>query len=637
MPLQQTSGNVTADAYGGGVAAVPNYIEEVFSTWLFNTDTPNDVTIPNGIDLSGEGGLVWNKLRSDSTSHQLYDTERGGSNQLQSNTTNAQSSSPTNAVQFGSNGFTWLRSGGWGPNSVVSWTFRKQPKFFDVQTFTSNSSNGGTFTHNLGAVPGCLIVKSTGGIDAWLVWHRGLTGGLTTNLVLLNTTGAQFNSGVSLTATDTSITIPNGILANASSGYVAYLFAHNAGGFGLTGTDNVISCGSFSGNTTVDLGYEPQWVLLKNATSADNWYIIDNMRGWPVQGNGNANTLQPNTSVAEQTGDTKGTPTATGFTTYGFGGSTGIYIAIRRGPMKVPTSGTSVFAVNATTGNGSGNTLTTNFPVDLSIDKGRTTGPAYWIDRLRGGTQYIDSASTNAELTYASTLINFQSNTSIVDANYGSTINTYVDWAFGRAPSFFDEVCWTGTGSGSQAITHNLNAVPEFTITKRRSGTGNWSCFPVMFGVNTGIYIDSTAALQTNAALHPTLPTSTTYYTNDASWGDENIGGTFVTYLFATCAGVSKCTAFTGTGTLQTINCGFTSGARFVLIKRTDAAGDWYVWDSARGISSSTDPYLLLNSTAAEVTSTNWVDTTSTGFQVTAASGNNVNINGASYIALAIA
>jgi hypothetical protein len=87
---------------------------------------------------------------------------------------------------------------------------------------------------------------------------------------------------------------------------------------------------------------------------------------------------------------------------------------------------------------------------------------------------------------------------------------------------------------------------------------------------------------------------------------------------------------------LQTINCGFTSGARFVLVKRTDSTGDWYVWDSARGISSSTDPYLLLNSTAAEVTSTNWVDTTSTGFQVTAASGNNVNINGATYIGLAI-
>jgi len=114
-------------------------------------------------------------------------------------------------------------------------------------------------------------------------------------------------------------------------------------------------------------------------------------------------------------------------------------------------------------------------------------------------------------------------------------------------------------------------------------------------------------------------------------------GATYVAYLFATCPGVSKVTNFTGTGALQTINCGFASGSRFVLIKRTDSTGDWYVWDSSRGLSSSTDPYLLLNSTAAEVTSTNWVDTTSTGFQVTAASGNNVNINGASYIALAIA
>lgn len=36
--------------------------------------------------------------------------------------------------------------------------------------------------------------------------------------------------------------------------------------------------------------------------------------------------------------------------------------------------------------------------------------------------------------------------------------------------------------------------------------------------------------------------------------------------------------------------------------------GNWYVWDTARGVSTSNDPYLLLNSTAAEVTNTDYIN-----------------------------
>jgi hypothetical protein len=74
-----------------------------------------------------------------------------------------------------------------------------------------------------------------------------------------------------------------------------------------------------------------------------------------------------------------------------------------------------------------------------------------------------------------------------------------------------------------------------------------------------------------------------------------------------------------------------------VLIKRTDENGDWYVWNSARGISSGNDPYLLLNDTAAEVTGTNYVDTDTTGFKVTAAAPAGINASGGTYIFLAIA
>jgi hypothetical protein len=114
-------------------------------------------------------------------------------------------------------------------------------------------------------------------------------------------------------------------------------------------------------------------------------------------------------------------------------------------------------------------------------------------------------------------------------------------------------------------------------------------------------------------------------------------GGTYVAYLFASCPGVSKVGSYTGTGATQVINCGFTGGARFVLIKSTSTTGNWYVWDSARGIVAGNDPYLLLNSTAAEVTNTDWVDTAATGFELSNAGGNLANSNGVSYIFLAIA
>jgi hypothetical protein len=73
-----------------------------------------------------------------------------------------------------------------------------------------------------------------------------------------------------------------------------------------------------------------------------------------------------------------------------------------------------------------------------------------------------------------------------------------------------------------------------------------------------------------------------------------------------------------------------------VLIKRTDSTGDWYVWDSARGIVAGNDPYLELNTADAEVTNTDWVDTAATGFELSNAGGNLANSSGVSYIFLAV-
>mgnify|MGYP003111676463 FL=1 len=111
---------------------------------------------------------------------------------------------------------------------------------------------------------------------------------------------------------------------------------------------------------------------------------------------------------------------------------------------------------------------------------------------------------------------------------------------------------------------------------------------------------------------------------------------THIAYLFASLAGISKVGSYSGTGSTQTIDCGFTSGARFVLIKCTNDTENWIVFDSERGIVSGNDPYLALNTTDTENTSSDFIDPVSSGFAVNTNSGE-VNNSSNTYLFYAIA
>jgi alkanesulfonate monooxygenase SsuD/methylene tetrahydromethanopterin reductase-like flavin-dependent oxidoreductase (luciferase family) len=74
-----------------------------------------------------------------------------------------------------------------------------------------------------------------------------------------------------------------------------------------------------------------------------------------------------------------------------------------------------------------------------------------------------------------------------------------------------------------------------------------------------------------------------------------------------------------------------------VLIKRTDATGDWYVYDTLRGMTTLTDPYVLVNSAAAQTATLGSVTTVSTGFALNSTILAAINVNTGSYIFLAIA
>jgi hypothetical protein len=643
----------TKKALAASVSAAPAvYVEDVMSVFLY-TGNGSTQTITNGIDLAGEGGLVWIKNRSNTALHVLTDTTRGVDKLLYSNAANAEASGTWGVNSFNATGFGITGSdqvNNTNTQAYASWTFRKAAKFFDVVTYTGTGSNR-TIAHNLGSVPGCIIVKRTDTTGDWQVYHRSNTANPETDYLVLNSTAATADSDTrwnDTLPTSTVFSLGTEATVNASGGtYVAYLFAHDAGGFGDAGDQSVVKCGSFttdgSGAGTISLGWEPQWVLFKRSDSATagNWYMFDNMRGWTT---GTDGELFANSSV-EEGASNRGEPTSTGFTVANVAASGSfIYIAIRRGPMKTPTSGTEVFNTIARTGTGSAVTVTgVGFTPDLLMGKRRTLSDGNWWDRLRGAGKLIIPSATNAEATDNTAVSGFDAMDGVKlgdDTSNGyinGTSTNYANWFFRRAPGFFDVVAYTGTGSAT-TVSHNLGVVPELILIKARSiNGGDWAGYSVSLGNTKSITLNWDGASGTTSFWNNTSPTLSVFTVATVSGNVNQSGETYIAYLFASCPGVSKVGSYTGTGTTLDVDCGFTAGARFVLIKRTDSTGDWFVWDTARGIISGNDPSLLLNSTAAEVTNTDYIDPLSSGFQISSTAPAAINASGGSFIFLAIA
>jgi hypothetical protein len=353
--------------------------------------------------------------------------------------------------------------------------------------------------------------------------------------------------------------------------------------------------------------------------------------------------LKANTSGAETAESPRVVPTATGFTlssnaAVNTSGATYIYIAIRRGPMAVPTTGTSVFDDGTRSGSGSVAKTNSNVLTDLTFIKNRTSASEYWAWTPRlGGSSTLQSNSTDAEIGGAMATNPWDTMTGAFCAasNGATNSGSLIDYSFRRAPGFFDVVCYTGTGA-NLTLNHNLGVAPELMIIKSRSENAPWGVYAASEGINRTADLNTTTGFYTETGRWLSAPTATQFSVKPGATLNQS-AATYVAYLFASTSGVSRIGTYTGTGATQVVNCGFTGGARFVLIKSTSASGAWYVWDSARGIVAGNDPYLALNSTAAEVTNTDWVDTAATGFELSNAGGNLANSNGVTYIFLAIA
>ena len=621
--LQAAAGNA-------GDAALD--VDDVFSTYLYDGNGSTQ-TITNEIDLDGEGGLVWVKERNNAESHQLFDTERGNTKVLSTDSISAEGTVTTRVTGFNSNGFSLGSNASVNQSSAgyASWSFLKSKRFFDVVTWTGDGTSSRAIAHDLDSSVGSVIIKRLDATEAWYVWHRGYPSGslkLNEDSAGLSFGLNQYFGGTQPTSSNFYVSSDSGVNNNGST-YVAYLFAHNNndGEFGPDSDQDIIKCGSYSGTGNyqeIDLGFEAQWVMIKRTDSSQDWMIFDVMRGMPDQGgtgstpSGNDARLKPNTSDAEQS-DTYGIdPHANGFAVRGnnisVNGSTYIYIAIRRGPLAPPESATDVFnetfqySEDGKTAGYLGN------PADLDIRIDKTGGGSLVRDRLRGDV-YLKTQATDAEA--GSQSATWDNMTGYFYYPSGTSANTnIIHYVFRRAPSYMDVVAYTGNGTAGRTVSHNLGVAPEMMWVKQRPYSSDWRVYHSALGNTKVLVLNSTAASATlTSAWNSTTPSSTVFTLGSSNDVNENPLA-HIAYLFASLAGISKVGSVTHSGTTN-VDCGFSSGARFVLLKRTDAAGDWYVWDSERGIVSGNDPYLLLNTTAAEVTNTDYIDPLSSGFTIT--------------------
>jgi hypothetical protein len=400
--------------------------------------------------------------------------------------------------------------------------------------------------------------------------------------------------------------------------------------------DGLIQCGTYNGasaEVTVNLGWETQFVLVKITNAAgDSWLLFDTMRGMAV--GTDDKWLFANTSAAEGSVVDRIRPTATGFvlsnsadSRINSAGNTYIYLAIRRGPMRQPTSGTQVYACDLR--NASAPAFTSNFPVDLVIETLRSGDNRRLYSRLTGAT-LLQANSTAAESSTGSGEFAFM-------AGWGTTTGAssdYIAWMLRRYPGVFDQVCYAGSGA-NKTEAHNLAVQPELWKVKCRSAAGNWVIGSTLLAATEKMLLNSTSGKSTDTtAWNSAYPTASEVSLGTLSDVNTNLA-TYTMYLYATLAGVSKVGLIACDGNAQQIDCEFAAGARYIEIFRSDGTSSRYVFDSTRGIVAGNDSYLALDSTAVEVTSTDYIDPYAAGFEITASAPWNVAGAHALYFAIA--
>ena len=296
---------------------------------------------------------------------------------------------------------------------------------------------------------------------------------------------------------------------------------------------------------------------------------------------------------------------------------------------------------------------------DLVWIKSRNISGANHVltDSVRGVTKFVFSNLTAAEYTIADTLTSFNSNGfSLGNTAYDFNItgNNYVGWqwkAGGTAVSNtagtitssvsanttagFSVVTYTGTGA-TGTVGHGLGVAPSMIIIKSRSASATaWRVFASILNDNSKwLALNTTEAATTESGYWNTGVTSSVFGLGAYSYINGS-GTTYVAYCWAPVAGYSAFGSYTGNGSADGpfIYTGFRP--RFVMVKRTDGIGNWWMFDTSRSTYNVAVQYLIADTSAVEG-SDNAIDVLSNGFKLRLATYQ-PNTSGATFIYAAYA
>jgi hypothetical protein len=293
--------------------AIPNG-STAFAATTYTGANPNAATSITGVGFQPD--FTWIKSRVTGYGQALFDSVRGATRRLQTDTSSAEATSSTYLTSFNSNGFSlgvdygqnapsepyiswnWKANGGAVTNtagSITSQVSANTAAGFSVVTGTFPASGTScTFGHGLGVAPSMIINKGRdGGTSNWIVRHTSL-GNMTTKYLEMNNTGAVATGPNAATAPSSTLASVSTDGLNNNMAFVAYCFAAVPG---------YSAFGSYTGNGSTDgpfvyLGFRPRFIMFKDASSAQNWVILDSSRDpYNIAGN----YLLPNTSSSEFT------------------------------------------------------------------------------------------------------------------------------------------------------------------------------------------------------------------------------------------------------------------------------------------------------------------------------------------------
>ena len=332
-------------------------------------------------------------------------------------------------------------------------------------------------------------------------------------------------------------------------------------------------------------------------------------------------------------------------------------------PTSTITNGAAYMAATTYTGTGASLAVSnavsgTSFQPDFVWIKDRSNARNNsLLNSITGTSNILFSDLTNAEQTGTPYLTSFNSNGFTAGptyANVNGSGETYVGWQWKAgttsssntngsitstvsvgATQGFSVVTYTGTGANA-TVGHGLGVAPNMIIVKERSAVRGWPVYHSSLTSAT-YYVDlQTTQAQTSGATiwNSTAPTSSVFSIGTDT-GTNQSTGTYVAYCFAAVKGFSAFGSYTGNGSSDGpfVYLGFRP--RFIMVKRTDTTGDWWIWDSARNTFNVMTYYLAPNRSDAEFTA-NTIDFLSNGFKFRDSSSG-WNASGGTYIYMAFA